>query len=386
MSVLRQLFTVSAIGMSTIRQRLGTSFVIIAAVACVVAVLVSMLSIAAGQTRMYLSGGGRDRAILRPKDAVSGESNSNLSRGEVSLILNAPGIARGPDGSPLADAEFQMGVMPPLGTFDHILQIRAVGPTGIRIRDEFRVESGRMFRSGAQELIIGIGAANVLGLKIGDKVLMPGGFWPIVGTFSDGGDASEGTFFADAETLLSSTKRAGYASVIAKLARPESLDELRDWVAGNPKLTVNAQRVSDDLLRSGGAQLALLTRATYVIGVIMALGALFGATKIMYSAVRSRTREIGTLRALGFGGVAVAGSVLLEAMLLALLGAALGTLAAWLVYDGRVVYSGGVFKLHVSASLVALGLAWGAGIALLGGAFPAIRAGRLAAVTALRAV
>jgi putative ABC transport system permease protein len=243
-----------------------------------------------------------------------------------------------------------------------------------------------MFRTGAQELIIGVGASRVLGLKIGDKVLMPGGFWPIVGTFSNGGDAAEGTFFADAETLLSITRRRGYASVIAKLTSPAAFDELHDWIVGNPALKLDTERIPDYLLRRTGGQLAFLTRATYAIGVIMALGALFGATKIMYAAVRARTREIGTLRALGFGSAPVAGSVLLEAILLALVGAALGTLLAWLVFDGRVVYSGGVFKLRVSASLVALGLAWGLVIAMLGGLFPAIRAAKLAAAEALRAV
>lgn len=118
----------------------------------------------------------------------------------------------------------------------------------------------------------------------------------------------------------------------------------------------------------------------------MALGALFGATKITYAAVRARAREIGTLRALGFAGTPVAASVLLETVLLALLGAAFGTLVAWLVFDDRVVYSGGVFRLHVSASLAVLGLAWGVVIALLGGLFPAIRAGSVAAVKVLRAV
>jgi putative ABC transport system permease protein len=384
-NTLRQLFSVSAIGVSTLPQRSGTSFVIVAGVACVVAVLVSMLSIAVGQTRMYLSGGGLDRAIIRPKGLMR-ESNSNLGRDQIALILNAPGIATGPDGAPLAEAEFQMGVMPPLGTFGDPLEIRGVGAIGIKMRDAFRLESGRMFRTGAQELIIGVGAAKVLGLKIGDTVFLPGGFWPIVGTFSNGGDASEGVFFADAETLLSITKRRGYASVIAKLERPEAFDELHDWIASNPALAMDADRVSDYLRQRGGKQLAFLTRATYVIGVIMALGALFGATKIMYAAVRARTREIGTLRAIGFGSVPVAVSVLLEAVLLALLGAALGTLVAWIAFDGRVVYSGGVFRLQVSASLVGLGLAWGVAIAVLGGMFPAIRAGRLAAIQALRAV
>ena len=382
--MLRQLFAVSAIGVSTLPQRRGTSLVIVAGVGCVVAVLLSMLSIAAGQTRMSLSGGGRDRAIIQPPN-VTGESNSNLGQDQIGIVLNAPGIARAPDGSPLADPEFQMGVMPPLGTFGDPLEIRGIGPAGIKIRDQFRIESGRMFRRGVQELLIGVGAAKVLGLKIGDKVLMPGGFWPIVGTFSNGGDASEGVFFTDAKTLLSATKRKGYASVIAKLVSPDSFDAMHNWIAGNPALSLKSERVSDYFLRSGGRQLALLTRATYVIGVIMALGAVFGATKIMYAAVRARTREIGTLRALGFGGGAVAGSVLLEAVLLALLGAALGALIAWIAFDGRVVYSGGVFRLHVSPQLVALGLAWGAVIALLGGVFPAVRAGKLAAARALRA-
>ncbi len=131
--------------------------------------------------------------------------------------------------------------------------------------------------------------------------------------------------------------------------------------------------------------MAFLTRASYVIGSIMALGALFGATKIMYAAVRARTREIGTLRALGFGALPVTISVLLEATLLAFAGAALGVLIAWLVFDGYEVSSGGIFRLHVNAPLAALGLAWGVGIALLGGLFPAIRAGNLPAAMALRA-
>lgn len=384
--MLRQVCAVSAIGVRTLPQRRGTALVIVAGVTCVVAVLVSMFSIAVGQTQMSLSGGGRDHAIIQPQGLPPSESNSNLGRNVIATILNAPGIAKGPDGAPLADAEFQMGVMPPLGTFGAPLQIRGIGANGVRIRSEFRIESGRMLHSGAQELLIGVGASKVLGLKIGDRVLLPGGFWPIVGTFSNGGDATEGTFFADAETLLAAAKRQGFASVIVKLSSPAAFGQLRDWIVGNPALRVDAERVSDFHQRRTEGQLALLTRATYVIGAIMALGAFFGTMKIMYAAVRMRTREIGTLRAIGFGSVDIAVSVVFEALLLALLGAALGTLVAWLAFDGRVVYSGGVFRLHVSATLAAAGLAWGAVIALLGGLFPAIRAGRLTTTQALRTV
>jgi putative ABC transport system permease protein len=237
-----------------------------------------------------------------------------------------------------------------------------------------------MLRTGAQELLIGIGASKLLGLRVGDRVLLPGGYWPIVGVFSNGGDFAEGTFFADAETLRSAAKRPGFSSVIVRLSKPDSFDELREWIVHNPALATDVERVSDYHLRGASRQLAFLSRATYV------MGAFFGVMKIMYAAVRMRTREIGTLRALGFCSFGVSVSVLFEAMLLALMGAALGALLAWLAFDGRLVYSGGVFRLRVSPSLVILGVAWAAGVALLGGLLPALRAGNLQAAQALVAV
>jgi len=384
--MLRHVFTVFAIGLSTLAQRRGTSLVIVAGVACVVAVLVSMLSVVVGQTRMYLSGGGDERAIILPKDQ-DGEFGSGLSVDAIATILNAPGIAKSPDGKPLADAEWIFSLTPPPGfAVRDFLQIRGIGAAGAALRKDFRIESGRMFRSGAQELLIGAGAARRFRVKDGDRILMPGGFWPIVGTFSNGGDRSEGEFFADIDTLRSANQQSGFGSVIVKLASPQAFDEMQRWLTANPALAVDSYRVPDYQLRTNGRRLQFFTRASYAIGLIMALGALFGATKIMYAAVRARTREIGTLRALGFGSTPVTISVLLEATLLALIGAALGVLIAWLLFDGREVYSSGVFRLSVSAPLAALGLAWGAGIALLGGLFPAIRAGRTPAATALREV
>ena len=129
---------------------------------------------------------------------------------------------------------------------------------------------------------------------------------------------------------------------------------------------------------------AFFTRMAYVIGAIMALGALFGVVKIMYAAVRARTREIGTLRAIGFGATPVALSVLLEAALLGTIGALIGTAIAWLILDGREVWVWGAFKLHVSPFLWVLGIVWALVTSLLGGLFPALRAGRLPPFEALR--
>jgi len=385
MIVLRQVVTVTAVGLSTLTQRRGTAFVIVAGVACVVGVLISMLSVTAGLTRMFLSGGGEERAIVLPRN-VLGEFGSDLSRASINTILNAPGIAKGPDGAPLADAEFVFSMAPPPGLLRDFLQIRGIGAAGTQLRDEFRIESGRGLRTGSQELLVGAGASRRFGLKTGDTLLMPGGFWPIVGTFSNGGDRSESEFFADAETLGSASQRSGFGSVVVKLTQPHAFDAFKQWLTTNPSLAVDVYRVPDYLLRTDGRQLVFFTRASYVIGTIMALGALFGSTKIMYAAVRARTREIGTLRALGYGDLPVTLSVLLEAVLLAVIGAALGVLVAWALFDGREVNSGGIFRLHVSAPLIALGLAWGVLIALAGGLFPAIRAARVPAATALHAM
>jgi putative ABC transport system permease protein len=386
MSVLRQMIAVTALGVSTLSQRRGTSVVIVVGVCCVVAVLLSMLSVNAGMERMYVSAGNPDRVIVLSKEAHS-EIDSDIPRASVSTLLNAPGIAKRKDGAPLADPQILMIFMPPPDfSGADSLQVRGIGPAGVAVRQDFRIESGRMFRTGAQELIIGVGASRRFGRKPGDKVLVPGGSWPIVGTFSNGGEKSESELFADAETLMSAARRTSWGSLILKLERPDALGELERWVRANPALSVKVARLPDYLLQTEGNEMRFFQLMTYVIGSIMALGALFGSIKIMYAAVRARTREIGTLRAMGFGAGSVAASVLLEAMLLALAGAALGILIAWLLFDGREVYSAGVFRLRVSASLVLLGLAWAVAIALLGGLLPAVRAGRMPAAEALRAL
>jgi putative ABC transport system permease protein len=153
---------------------------------------------------------------------------------------------------------------------------------------------------------------------------------------------------------------------------------------GNPALPVSVERKTDYDLRTVGASTAFFTRMAYVIGAIMALGALFGIVKIMYGAVRTRTREIGTLRAIGFGATPVVMSVLAEAALLGAIGALLGSAIAWLIFDGRDMWVWGAFKLRVSPALWLLGLVWALITSLLGGLFPALRAGRLPPADALR--
>jgi len=383
MSELRQIAAVCLIGIGSLRERYGTALVVVVGMACVVGVLTSMLSLTAGLTRAYFRPEDATRAIVWAGHATFDQSRS-LHPDAVDTILDAPGIARGPDGAPLADAEFLMRLLSMEGFAAGSLQLRGVGPAGLALRPAFRIVAGHLFRSGTRELVVGVGAARKLGLGVGSEVRLRDGTWPIVGVFSCGGDIIESYLVGDALTVMAARRRAGFAQVIAQLVDARAYPEFQRWLTENPALSVSVERKTDYDLRIAGANTAFFTRMAYVIGAIMGLGALFGIVKIMYGAVRARTREIGTLRAIGFGATPVVMSVLAEAALLGAIGALLGSVIAWLIFDGRDMWVWGAFKLRVSPALWLLGLVWALITSLLGGLFPALRAGRLPPSKALR--
>jgi putative ABC transport system permease protein len=242
-----------------------------------------------------------------------------------------------------------------------------------------------MFQPGKQELIVGAAAAKRFHLDLGSTVHMRNGDWPIVGTFEFRGEILESYLVGDEETIFSATRRHGFAQVVTQLVDANAYSAFESWVTENPALRLTVERKVDYDRRQIGVQVGFFTRMAYLIGAIMAFGALFGVVKIMYSVVRARTREIGTLRAMGFGATPVAVSIVAEATLLGLLGALAGTALAWLIFDGHEIWVGGAVRLHVSMYLLALGVAWALTTSLVGGLFPAVRAARLPAYEALRA-
>lgn len=383
-SELRQIAAVSLIGIGSLRERWATALVIVVGMACVVGVLTSMLSVTAGLARAYIRPEDATRAIVWRGEGSRFDQARGLQPDAIGTILDAPGIAKGPDGTPLADAEFLMWIQPIEGFAAGSLQVRGVGPGGITLRPAFRIVAGHMFRPGARELVAGAGAARKFGLAVGSEVRLRDGPWPIVGIFSCGADIIESHLVGDAITVMAARRRAGFAEVIAQLVDAGAYRGFQRWLVENPALSVYVERKSDYDLRELGVNTVFFTRMAYVIGAIMALGALFGVVKIMYAAVRARTREIGTLRAIGFGAAPLVVSVLAEAALLGAIGALIGTAIAWLMFDGRDMWVWGAFRLRVAPSLWMLGLAWALVTSLLGGLLPALRAGRLPPVEALR--
>lgn len=385
MRILTQSAVVLGLGFAGLPQRKWSSLVIVVSMACVVGVLLSMLSVTTGMLRAYRAGGSPGLAIVLSSENPT-EYGNFIQPNEVAMILDAPGIATRGDGRPLADAEVLFWVPPMESQFAGSPELRGIGAAGLALRPSLEIVAGRMFRSGRQELIVGVGAAHAYHLHVGDEITLPGGEWPIVGVFTDDGSILEGQLVGDVITLTSSARLSGFGSVLVKLARPDAFDVFAHWLMTNPTLQVTAERRSHYAARTVNLYTAFFADVTYLVTAIMAIGALFATVKLSYAAVSARTHEIATLRAIGYQPLPVALSVLLETALLSLIAAVLGGAAAWLLFDGRLVADiHNVFDLSVSPKLFAVGIAWSLTLAVFGGLPPAIRAARLDVAEAHRA-
>jgi putative ABC transport system permease protein len=386
----RQILAVTAVNIAGLPQRLWTSLVIVVGMACVVGVLLSMLSFSAGLARSIEAAADPGRAIVI-RTGGRDELGTAITREAAVAILNAPGIQLDAHRQPIASVENTNPV--PATRRDGQLPIRmilrGVGPKAFALRPELKLVSGRMFRPGTNELVVGTAAqAQFENLDIGDKVIMPDGEWEIVGSFETGGDLIESELLGDAETVMASRRSVGFGSVIVRLESPDSFDTFANAVLANPALDVDVRRQSDFYAQTAGQFTTFFTTVAYLLASIIGVGALFGTVNIMHSAVASRTREIATLRALGYGAAPVAISVLAEALVLAIVGALIGAGVAWLLFDGNRNSFGGfvVFDLAVTPRLFLIGTLWALSIAFLGAVIPAIRAARLKVATALRPV
>ena len=390
---IEQIIEITWMSLATIPQRLGSALVIVGGIAGVVGVLIALLAIGEGFQSVLAQAGRLDDAIVLRKGA-SAELNSGLSREDVVLISQAPGILRDSAGNPIASAEVVVVANLPKrssGT-DANVEIRGVGPRVWDLRGAARITEGRRFQPGKRELVIGKGAqTEFAGLEVGRTVRLGLQDWTVVGVFASG-DAHESELWSDPEVLQGAYNRKSFQSVTVKLTDADAFDRLKAALSSDPRLTVDVQRTRDYY----ATQSEDLTRLIRILGVaiaaIMGVGAVFGALNTMYAAVSTRSREIATLRALGFSATPVVISVMLEAALLALVGGVIGAGIAWSVFDNYTVstlganFSQVVFAFKVSPKLILNGLLWALGIGLLGGLFPAVHAARQPVTSALRAL
>jgi putative ABC transport system permease protein len=393
MSWFRQIVAVSLLSIRTIPQRLGSSAVAIVGIAGVVIVFVSVLSMAEGFFAALRSAGSPNRALVM-RSGTDSEMTSILSGAEVEIIKQAPGILRDHQRA-LASGELLVLIdLPKLSTGSEAnVPLRGIEPETLQVRDEAKLVEGRMFRFGTNEIIAGRSASrHFAGLSLGSEVKTGQVGWTVVGFFETGGSVSETELWCDARVLQGVYRRGNsYQSVLARLTSPESFNAFKDWLTSNPQVNISVDPEIEYYTEQSTTITTLIRTIGFGIAALMGIGAIFGAVLTMYTAVATRTREIATLRALGFNTFSVLLSVLAESLGLAAVGGVLGGLLAYFAFNGFQAstmnwrtFSQVAFAFKVTPSLLVQGVAYALIMGFIGGLLPALKAARLPISSALR--
>jgi putative ABC transport system permease protein len=390
---LSQALTVSALSVRTIPQRLSSSAVAVIGIAGVVIVFVAVLSIGEGFRAAMTNAGSPSRAVVLRAGADS-EMTSGFPGGQADVMKEAPGLKR-VNNRALASPELYVMVdvnKRSTGTAANV-PLRGVEPVVTQVRDEMKIVEGRMFQFGTNEAIVGRSAnRQFTGVDLGSEYIAGNLKIKIVGIFDTGGTASETEIWCDSRLVQGVYQRGNsYQSLLAALDSPASFDAFKNWLTTNPQLNVQVRRETEFYAQQSQVMTGLIRGIGYTIAVLMGIGAVFGAILTMYTAVSTRTREIATLRALGFNTGSVLISVLAESLALATIGGLLGGLTAYLAFNGYQTstmnfqtFSQVAFAFRVTRALLIQGLSYALMMGLIGGLMPAVKAARLPIATALR--
>ncbi|HTH01919.1 MAG TPA: ABC transporter permease [Vicinamibacterales bacterium] len=392
--MLSQIIAVTGVNIRSIPARLGSSTVAVIGIAGVVLVFVAVLSIAEG-VNATMKASGDPNLVLILRAGSDTEMTSGFGGDSVRVIQDAPGIARDESGTPLTSPELFVVVDHPLkrsGSAANV-PLRGVSPEAFKVHNRLKIVDGRNLEFGKNEIIAGRAAASqFVNLNVGTTLKWGESTWTLVGIFDDGGSVSESELWCDVKVLQPAYRRGNsYQSVYARITSPDSYQQLKDSLTSNPQLTVTPMRASEYYGSQTEVLQGIIRTIGGIIAVLMGIGAVFGAVITMYTAVASRTREIATLRALGFGSIPVVVSVLAEAILLGIVGGVIGGAIAWLAFDGYQTatmnfqsFSQIAFSFAVTPQLLLTALVISLVMGTAGGLLPAIRAASLPVVTALR--
>jgi len=377
----------------SVKARWTSAIVAVLGIAGTVGVFVAMLSLARGFKATLIASGSADNAIIMRAGATS-EMMSGIALEQVKIMQDAPGIARGNEG-PLVTSEVVVVAPFPLkstGT-DANVQVRGVSANVMSIRKNIKMQEGRMFQPGIAELIVGKNAnATYSGMTVGNTVDFGGGHWKVVGVFDAGGSAFDSEVWCDARVLDDVYKRPSniFQSVTVHLTSPDALQQFKDSVTADPRLTVDVSREIDYYAKQSTRMTQLITILGGLVASVMAIGAIFGALNTMYSAVAERGREIATMRALGFGATSVVFSFMIEALLISFIGGAIGCIAV-LPLNGLTTatmnwqtFSNMAFAFKITYELLIGGIIFALVMGILGGLPPALRAAARPVAVALR--
>jgi putative ABC transport system permease protein len=377
----------------SVKVRWLSALVAIFGIAGTVGVFVAVLSLARGFQATLIASGSPSNAIVLRSGSVT-ELNGSLALDQVKVIEDKPGIARAATG-PLASPEFVVVAAFPListGT-DANVQVRGVSAKALEVRNNVKILKGRFFQPGLAELVVGSNVDKTYrGLSLGDSVNFGGGNWRVVGVFDAGGSAFDSEVWCDTPVLRQIYHRPEnvVSAVTVRLNSPTDLQQFKDAVSSDPRLNVDVSSEADYYAKQSTGLAQVIRIFGGIIAFFMGIGAVFGALNTMYSAVAERSREIASMRAIGFGATSVVSSFTIEALLIAGLGGALGCLAVLPVngvttgaLNGQT-FSHLAFAFKVTPDLLLLGMIFALIMGVAGGLPPAVRAARQPVAAALR--
>jgi putative ABC transport system permease protein len=379
--------------LESVRSRWTSTIVAVLGIAGSVGVFVAMLALARGFQAAIVASGSAHNVMVRRAGATS-EMDSAITLEQLRVIQDSSEIARAEDGALVSPEVVVVAALPmkESGT-DANVQVRGVSPRALQVHDRVRIVEGRFFTAGLLEMVVGKNARNAYrGVAVGESVRLGGTSWTVVGSFDAGGSAFDSEIWCDANLLNGLYQRpAGvHQSVTARLAGDHALAALERRLAADPRMRVRVDRETDYYKKSSQMMTTFIEVLGALVAMVMALGAVFAALNTMYSAVAERTREIATIRALGFGAGAVIASFVIEALLVAAVGGVVGCLAT-LPLNGLVTqtmnwqtFSHLSFAFRVTPPVLGAGMAFALIMGLAGGLPPAVRAARLPVAVALR--
>ncbi len=370
-----------------------TAFVI----GLVVAVFLCVLALVQGVTRT-LSVTASTRNVLAMRVGSQAEMQSVITRDQADQMQAMPGPERTGSGQAYVSPELITLINVPRedGRSYSNVQVRGMAPIGFEIRSGVKMVDGRMFTAGTNEAIVSKNLSKrFANMKVGDTLKTGSYRWVIVGLFDAQGSAYESEIWTDVRDLQQQTKRNMYSSVFVRLPDSESASRYIEAIKGDQRLKLDGKterKYYDEQMITGAPIKAL----AFIVGLFTAIGAAFGAMNTMYAQVSARTREIGTLRAIGFSRRSILVSFVIEALMLCLAGGLLGVFFTFLVFNlfltkptGTMnfrTFSEVLFNFRMTPQLIAGGLAFALAMGVVGGLFPAARAARLKITTALREV
>jgi len=373
--MIKQTFTVATMLFAGILQRPLSALVTIIGVAAVVAVMTALLALGSGLATSRTKNVGFDMAVVLAEGTASDYLGS-IPREVANIVSEAPGVKLDQQGRALVipKTSLVVTVTRKKGRVPANINLIGLPLKGFGHTDGARLTKGRLFRPGLRELVVGrVANQEFEGLSIGNQINLRGSPWTVVGEYESRGSTVESALIGDADTILPAFDRNGYQNIVVQLRSPSDFDGFRAALMGDPRLSVDVKvyrKYLDDQLRQ---VTAVLNFFGYFVGTIMGFGAFFGILNTIYTIVDSRRRELSTLRAIGFRNHVIVFAVMLEALALTLPGAAIGVMAAWILFNGKIgQVSDLAFPISVTPTIAISSILWVLVIGLIGGIIPSI--------------